>query len=214
MHVKGNVIMVTTTLESSENSVFEVDRDNTVPNISAAERALLRAAAEKHNAGFDCINCGYACKFGELSCPKCQTLFASGGKTEKLNDQETRSPAGQKWPIGEVFVEAQQTLTLQIDSQTLVLPTQDSLIIGRVSEIPGDSVPDINLSTFEAKEQGVSRQHLKITRVRDMVYVTDLGSSNGTYLNGHRLAPNISRLLRDGDALRLGHLRMRVSFSG
>jgi len=208
--------MATNAAWYEDNSNVEADYDNTVPNISAAERAILRAAAEGHHAGFECFNCGYSCKFGELCCPKCQTMFASGGKTHKFNEQESPAQPGKKWPIGEVFVKAQQTITLHIDSlgQQFVLPMQDTLIVGRVSDMPDDLAPDVSLSPFNAQAEGVSRRHLKITRVRDTVYVTDLESSNGTYFNGRRLAPNISRLLRNGDELRLGYLKLRVTFSG
>jgi pSer/pThr/pTyr-binding forkhead associated (FHA) protein len=34
----------------------------------------------------------------------------------------------------------------------------------------------------------------------------DLGSANGTYVNGERLEPHVPRLLRQGDRLRLGRV--------
>jgi pSer/pThr/pTyr-binding forkhead associated (FHA) protein len=44
-----------------------------------------------------------------------------------------------------------------------------------------------------------------------MVEVQDLASTNGTLLNGERLAPYVSALLKDGDQLQLGKLLIEVS---
>ena len=50
----------------------------------------------------------------------------------------------------------------------------------------------------------VSRQHAEIRRESFGYIVRDLGSSNGTFVNGQRLSADESRPLRDGDTLRLG----------
>ena len=51
-----------------------------------------------------------------------------------------------------------------------------------------------------------------ITRDGDLVHVCDLGSTNGTFLNGRRLIDRQRRLLRNGDELMLGRLRVLVRF--
>jgi len=206
--------MSSQTLSSPELTPAEDFSKHTLPQLSSAERALLQASVSANTVvGFECPNCGTSCKHGELACPKCNILFSAGGKTNKLDNEGRQPRSNQKWPIGEVFVEPQQSITFDIGGQQLVLPESKSLIIGRVSEVPGDAGPDVNLSVFDAKQYGVSRQHVKITRLNAMVYVTDLGSSNGTYLNGRLLAPNFARLMRDGDELWLGRLKTRVFFN-
>jgi hypothetical protein len=206
--------MLSNAPESSDMQQTEEVSERTVPTLSRAERALLQASAIANSrAGFECPNCGASAKYGELACAKCNVLFSAGGKTHKLDQESTHPRSDQKWPIGEVFVQPQQVITFDIGGEKLVLPDRDTLVIGRVSEVPGDDGPDVNLSAFDAKDYGVSRQHIRITRINDMVYVTDLGSSNGTFLNGRALAPNYGRLLRNGDELWLGRLKMRVSFS-
>jgi pSer/pThr/pTyr-binding forkhead associated (FHA) protein len=40
--------------------------------------------------------------------------------------------------------------------------------------------------------------------------VEDLGSTNGTLLNGERLSPYIPEILKDGDQLQLGKLLIEV----
>lgn len=52
----------------------------------------------------------------------------------------------------------------------------------------------------------VSRRHAEIVRSADGWRLRDLGSSNGTELNGHRLIGD--RALREGDTIGLGHVRI------
>lgn len=53
----------------------------------------------------------------------------------------------------------------------------------------------------------VSRRHCCLAVDRDEVIVRDLGSTNGTWLNGERVDEGI---LRDGDELSIAHLRYRL----
>jgi hypothetical protein len=82
-------------------------------------------------------------------------------------------------------------------------------VLGRAVE---DSAPDVDLTPHQGVELGVSRQHVKLTRQESTVMVQDLGSLNGTYLNGRKLLPYQPRVLRNEDELSLGHLALRVSF--
>ena len=52
-------------------------------------------------------------------------------------------------------------------------------------------------------EAGVSRQHASIVQTGDGYLLTDLGSSNGTFVNQQRLTEE-PHLLQDGDRIRLG----------
>jgi len=51
----------------------------------------------------------------------------------------------------------------------------------------------------------VSRNHALLVRRRDGLYVDDLGSLNGTYVNRHRID---SHRLADGDELQVGKYRL------
>ena len=51
----------------------------------------------------------------------------------------------------------------------------------------------------------VSRNHALLVRRRDGLYVDDLGSLNGTYVNQHRIE---SHRLRDGDELQVGKYKL------
>lgn len=70
--------------------------------------------------------------------------------------------------------------------------------------------PEVDLSGDLALEYGVSREHVSIfERGRD-VLVEDMGSTNGTLLNGNRLDPYMPEILKDGDQLQLGKLLIEV----
>ena len=75
-----------------------------------------------------------------------------------------------------------------------------------------DIFPEVDLTDILAPEQGVSRLHACIFRRGDSVEIEDLGSTNGTLLNGVRLAPYIPQPLKDGDELQLGKLQIEVRF--
>ena len=57
-------------------------------------------------------------------------------------------------------------------------------------------------SAFRLPDTGVSRRHLEITWDGQQATVTDLGSTNGTSVNGN---PIQSWQLNDGDVIRVGH---------
>ncbi|HZS05361.1 MAG TPA: FHA domain-containing protein [Blastocatellia bacterium] len=57
----------------------------------------------------------------------------------------------------------------------------------------------------------ISRAHSSVSRRDDGYYVTDLGSSNGTYLNEQRIE---SAQLKDGDRLRIGNYTLAVTLRG
>ncbi|MFH1842641.1 MAG: SpoIIE family protein phosphatase [bacterium] len=57
-------------------------------------------------------------------------------------------------------------------------------------------------------EQSISREHAEILVGRDEVRIHDLGSSNGTFINGQRIAG--PRLLKPGDEVRFGSVSLSV----
>ncbi|SRR5258707_5791402 len=85
----------------------------------------------------------------------------------------------------------------------------DHLVIGRADPIVGYR-PDLDLTPFGAHEAGVSRRHAAIDAVQGGLYVADLGSTNGTWLNGRALIPQQPYRLQAGDKVRLSGLRIAV----
>lgn len=71
---------------------------------------------------------------------------------------------------------------------------------------------EIDLTPYGAMDRGVSRLHAQLHLEEDKLYITDLGSTNGTYLGGERLDPHTPALLRKGDELLVGRLQVQVLF--
>ena len=101
---------------------------------------------------------------------------------------------------------------------TLIFPEFEAVIqleeykdysVGRVSE--GQKVlPDIDLSPYDGFNNGVSRLHAEINVKPDLIEVKDLGSSNGSILNDHKLIPHVPYPVENGDVLIFGKLIARV----
>ena len=71
-------------------------------------------------------------------------------------------------------------------------------------------IPDIDLSTYKAYEAGVSRLHANLNIQGTEVSIQDLGSANGTRINGDRIDPLTEHDINHGDIISLGRLRVQV----
>jgi 3',5'-cyclic-nucleotide phosphodiesterase len=92
---------------------------------------------------------------------------------------------------------------------TLGLDVRQELIIGR-SDTDTDAPPGLDLAPYLAADQGVSRQHAVLIPMSEGLYVSDLGSKNGTWINGEFLEPGSRHQLEPGDVVELGLLRLVV----
>lgn len=76
------------------------------------------------------------------------------------------------------------------------------MLLGRASDAEGYR-PDFDMAFYD--DGGfVSRRHAQLTRDRGSYLLSDLGSSNGTLLNGFPLLPNRCYRLRNGDRFKVG----------
>jgi len=104
-------------------------------------------------------------------------------------------------------------LTIPDSGRDVELPfTKEEMSIGRLDPASG-SFPDLDLTDYGGLETGVSRRHAKIIRRGSEVFIEDLGSFNGTFLNGKKLPPYRFEALKSGDELKLSKLVLRVSFT-
>ena len=84
-------------------------------------------------------------------------------------------------------------------------------VIGRTNQQTGYS-PTIDLSPLEAHKYGVSRRHATISYRDNWLILIDHNSTNGTFLNGHRLVPEQPRVIRDKDTIRIGGIILHVAY--
>jgi hypothetical protein len=116
--------------------------------------------------------------------------------------QDTRRPASGK-------LDTWGTMHLLDTGQMLPLSDRGEFTLGRVSD--GQPImPDIDLSPYHAYASGVSRLHAVIKRNGDRITIMDLGSSNGTYVNGKRLTANAEQVIHHGDVLTFGKLKIQI----
>lgn len=75
--------------------------------------------------------------------------------------------------------------------------------LGRVRELLGDDllIGRHNEAEVWIGDDGVSRRHARLVRQGEAYVIEDLGSANGTYVQGERVE---RRVLRDGDQVQLG----------
>jgi len=89
--------------------------------------------------------------------------------------------------------------------------SRSSVVLGRLD--PGGSAkPDIDMTALGGAERGVSRKHARLEIIDSGVYLTDLDSSNGTYLRGNRLTPFTPVRVKKGDEVLLGRLAVEVDY--
>lgn len=101
------------------------------------------------------------------------------------------------------------SLLVQPAGAALALPASGEAVIGRADPV-SNVFPDIDLTAQGALEHGVGRRHARVFLQGGQVLVEDLDSTNGSFLNGARLAPRQPQPLRAGDELRLGRLTFKV----
>ena len=99
-------------------------------------------------------------------------------------------------------------LTLHIVDTGQILPLAGRIeyTLGRVAD--GQPIlPDVDLSAYDAYSQGVSRLHAALRIANQKVTVVDLGSSNGTRVNGQKISPNFDYPINHGDIIALGEVQ-------
>ena len=126
-------------------------------------------------------------------------------KREKATDSPavdaTRFLAGQ---AGYSSAVPAALISLRPDSYPDISLNRDHLLIGK-----NPDKADIILPS-----ETVSRVHARIEKRSDGLYVTDLFSTNGTFLDGHRLEPNRSARLLDSARLTIAGYNYRVQIPG
>ena len=83
------------------------------------------------------------------------------------------------------------------------LPAEGELILGRI-DLSFSFAPDVDLTSDIQGAQSISRRHAKIAAFRGRHLIEDLGSTNGTVVNGRPLNRGQRAPLQHGDHITLG----------
>jgi len=163
-----------------------------------------------------CPNCQHKEMSGAIYCSKCGAqLIEVSVATHKIHTAETPKEARREAakpqtpppPPGQR--QAWISLNMIESGQILPLADRTEFTLGRSAE-GQPIVPDVDLSPYNAYANGVSRLHAVLKLIMDQIVIMDLGSSNGTYLNGSRIPSYIETPVAHGDIIYLGKLKMQV----
>lgn len=110
----------------------------------------------------------------------------------------------------------EEGIALYIEGMTepACLIFEGELVLGR-DGVDADGAPDenlLNLSELGGYLMGISRRHAVIRRAEEGYEITDLASTNGSWMNGMKLTPNRTYPLASGSQLRFGRMRLTVLF--
>lgn len=160
-----------------------------------------------------CPNCQHKNLDGTVFCVECG-MQLSGLQpivTQNISADNRPFPPMEKRKTAPFSDDLNTWASLHLLDSGQILPLGDrtEFTLGRVSEAQ-PIMPDIDLTPYQAYANGVSRLHAVLKREGQSVFVMDLGSSNGTYLNGKRLTPNVDQMLNHGDMLALGKLKIQI----
>lgn len=95
---------------------------------------------------------------------------------------------------------SQELVHIQTNTAFAISPNLSVISIGKPNE---QKPPDIDVSGLPDSDV-VSRIHAQIWINGNEYYIMDLGSSNGTYVNGVKLQPKVLCTLNPGDTIALG----------
>jgi pSer/pThr/pTyr-binding forkhead associated (FHA) protein len=88
------------------------------------------------------------------------------------------------------------------------MEVKEYISLGRTKTDTGH-IPDVDLDAFDGFGKGVSRNHAMILINEHEIFISDLDSSNGTFVNKERLVPHEKFPLRHGDIITLGILKIQ-----
>jgi hypothetical protein len=154
-----------------------------------------------------CPDCGSQNRNGTLFCENCGYM---------LFDQDaiaTKKLAKSRHEVKNTDVNWDIALRIRGGEQAIPIEASAEIIFGRAEPDTSQDNPDVDLTPYGGAELGVSRLHAVLYPGQAPPQLIDIGSTNGTFVNGQKLMPNQPCLVQDGDEIRLGRLVTRIILS-
>ena len=160
----------------------------------------------------ECPICKHSEFVGTLYCSECGTRLVHtapigpGSEFLELDRADTSevAPIGPGLAAGAIF-----GLRVMKTGDMVSLVGRENYTLGRSAGSQA-IVPDVDLDTYGAQDQGISRLHAEIRLDETGVHVVDLDSVNGTLINGKRIEPQEPKELRNKDIIQLGSMQLQV----
>lgn len=164
-----------------------------------------------------CPSCHFVNKADEVICTHCGQPLGSPSeeflKTSKVEKETKFFPIDQEEKITRINRPAPArgiAVFVSDSTQPIEVCLEDEFVIGRLVEAKEEKLVD--LTSFNASDLGVSRRHLLVRRAGKAYNVIDLNSTNGTWVNGQRLIPQLPFPVTSGSQIRLGRMRIFLVF--
>ena len=170
------------------------------------------------NAGYFCPVCKHLNEANVIVCSNCGTLLTIQNPVTTKQVPEGSIPL--EIAAESIFMEAlipEEGIAIFLAEETrrlIAIEKEKEFILGRLTEQSKMSIEAIlDLAPFGAFDSGVSRRHAIIRCTAPHVYeIEDLESSNGTWLNGKRIAPNKPYSLTNRAVIRVARINLQVFF--
>lgn len=163
-----------------------------------------------------CPHCKHQEYVGSLFCSNCgaQLIYPAQKSNQTVIHTQRRGTPHQRAEVdplyegsppyshGVYLIEADAFLSLEKKEETTLGRTSPEQVL----------MPDIDLKPYDGFEKGVSRLHATIlyNAEQHTAYVIDLGSANGTRVNGTPIPAHSEVPIHHNDILTLGKLKIQV----
>lgn len=103
------------------------------------------------------------------------------------------------------------TVDIEGTEAPIIFHNRQEIILGR-ADPKTDKYPDIDMSGLPINFASISRRHMRLIFVNGNWHAEDMGSSNGTWLNGNLMVAYKRYPLRNGDRFRVGTVDSVITF--
>lgn len=170
-----------------------------------------------------CDKCGLKLDSELSDCPNCKNTFLLASKSDsQIKETLSIRNFDPELILQEESMKSKEQRIETIDTKKIKLVVSKGGTLNREFPLNKDvcyigrwdpalkSHPEVDLSD-EDIDAKVSRIHAKIIKKPEGLYIEDLGSRNGTFLNREfKLVKGIQYSLKDGDEVIIGHIFFKV----
>lgn len=160
-----------------------------------------------------CAVCKLGSELNALVCEHCGAVFVDLHLDEQTTRNITQKLAGDSKGSGNKLPSPDEGIAFFLFGRTepFAIRYGDEIYLGRLEQ--ETSALFVDFSMADAFSLGVSRKHAVVRKVGKRYEISDLRSSNGTYLDGKRLVPSTPYELKSGSLIQLGKLKLIAIYS-